>query len=180
MVKLMKTPTSKSVPNIKINVKSKRGASITTPEKGKISRHYQMLGGEKVRGAAAASARAFSLSTTKGSADVKKYDREICDGFDSHANRRSTGRPKKINPEIEAEIIVAWDDDDTPDIPRSGERFRPTTVHIAQMGGTKRIASHKRSRPKDWRNQEGKRGSGAKRVHKDAPYGPLRARLGIV
>ena len=115
MVKLtcMKTPTSKSVPEIKINVKSKRGASITTPEKGKISRHYQMLGGEKVRGAAAASARAFSLSTTKGSADVKKYDREICDGFGSHANRRSTGRPKKINPEIEAEIIVVWDDDDT-------------------------------------------------------------------
>ena len=31
-----------------------------------------------------------------------------------------------------------------------------------------------------WCNQEGKRGGGAKRVHVDASYAPLRARLGIV
>ena len=44
---------------------------------------------------------------------VKKYDREIRDGVASRVNRRSTGRPKQFNAEIEAKIIDAWADDDT-------------------------------------------------------------------
>ncbi len=44
---------------------------------------------------------------------VKKYDRKIRDGVASRVNRRSTGRPKQLNAEIEAEIISAWADDDT-------------------------------------------------------------------
>ncbi len=37
----------------------------------------------------------------------------MCEEVRSRENRRSTGRPKKISPDIEVEIIVAWDDDDT-------------------------------------------------------------------
>ena len=44
---------------------------------------------------------------------VKKYDREIRDGVESRVNRRSKGRPKQCNADIEAKIIDAWDDDDT-------------------------------------------------------------------
>ena len=44
---------------------------------------------------------------------VKKYDREIRDGVASRVNRRSTGRPKKFNADMEAKIIDAWADDDT-------------------------------------------------------------------
>ena len=106
MVKLIKTPLAKDVPKKSINVKSKRGACITTPEKGQISRHYQSLGGDSVRGAASATARYFSLGATHGPSNVKKYDREIRDGVASRANRRSTGRPTQFNADIEAEIIV--------------------------------------------------------------------------
>ena len=113
MVKLIKTPISKDVPKKCINVKSKRGACITTPEKGQISRHYQSLGGDSVRGAASATARKFNLTSTSGAAKVIKYDREIRDGVASRANRRSTGRPKEFNEEIEAEINDAWAEDDT-------------------------------------------------------------------
>ena len=113
MVKLITTPLSKDVPKKSISVKSKRGACITTPEKGQISRHYQSLGGDSVRGAASATARKFNFTATRGPGDVKKYDREIRDGVASRANRRSTGRPKQFNADIEAKIIDAWADDDT-------------------------------------------------------------------
>jgi len=53
------------------------------------------------------------LEKTHGSAYVKKYDRQIRDGVASRANRRSTGRPKQFNADIEAKIIDAWADDDT-------------------------------------------------------------------
>ena len=93
--------------------RSKGSTCITTPEKGKISRHFQSLGGESVRGAAAATARKFNLTSTSGAAKVIKYDREIRDGESSRVNRRSTGRPKQFSADIEAEIIDAWADDDT-------------------------------------------------------------------
>ena len=48
-----------------------------------------------------------------GPANVKKYDAQIRDGVASRGNRRSTGRPKQFNAEIEAKIIDAWADDDT-------------------------------------------------------------------
>ena len=111
----MKTPTPKKGDGKSIVKcgRSKGSVCITTPEKGKISRHFQSLGGESVRGAAAATARKFNLTSTSGAAKVIKYDREICDGVASRANRRSTGRPKQFNADIEAEIIDAWADDDT-------------------------------------------------------------------
>ena len=93
--------------------RSKGSICVTTPEKGKISRHFQSLGGESVRGAAAATARKFNLTSTSGAAMVKKYDREIRDGVASHVNRRSTGCPKEFNADIETKIIDAWADDDT-------------------------------------------------------------------
>jgi hypothetical protein len=93
--------------------RSKGSSCIITPEKGKISRHYQSLGCDSVRGAASATARKFNLNASSGPSDVKKYDREIRDGVASRANRRSTGRPKQFNADIEAEIIDAWADDDT-------------------------------------------------------------------
>ena len=113
MVKLLKTPTSKGVPKKVSNLKSKRGARISTPDKAKISRYYQSLGGDSVRGAASATERKFNLNKSQGMSDVKKYDRQIRDSLRSSLNRRSTGRPKKINADIEAEIIDAWADDDT-------------------------------------------------------------------
>ena len=44
---------------------------------------------------------------------VKRYDREICDGVASRVNRRSAGRSKTFNTDIEAKIIASWADDDT-------------------------------------------------------------------
>ena len=111
----MKTPTpkksdGKSIVNCG---RSKGSICVTTPEKGKISRHFQSLGGEIVRGAASATARKFNLTSTSGAAKVKKYDREIRDGVASRENRKSTGRPRKFNADTEAKIIDAWADDDT-------------------------------------------------------------------
>jgi len=111
----MKTPTPKKGDGKSIVKcgRSKGSICISTPEKGKISRHFQSLGGESVRGAASATARKFNLTSTSGAAKVIKYDREIRDGVASRVNRKSTGRPRKFNADIEAKIIDAWADDDT-------------------------------------------------------------------
>ena len=93
--------------------RSKGSVCVSTPEKGKISRHFKSLGCESVRGAAAATARKFNLGKTSGARMVKKYDREIRDGVASRVNRRSSGRPKQFNADIEAKIIDAGADDDT-------------------------------------------------------------------
>ena len=112
----MKTPTPKKGDGKSVVKcgRSKGSICITTPEKGKISRHFQSLGGESVRGAASATARKFNLRnpSASGAGQVKKFDREIRDGVASRVNRRSTGRPKQFNAEIEAKIIDAWADDD--------------------------------------------------------------------
>ena len=111
----MKTPTPKKIAG-KSTVKrcrSKGSSCVTTPEKGQISRHFQSLGGESIRGAATATARKFKLDKKTGACMVKKYDRQIRDGVASRINRRSTGRPKKINADMDAKIIDAWADDDT-------------------------------------------------------------------
>jgi len=179
MVKLIKTPISKDVPKKSISVKSKRGACITTPEKGQISRHYQSLGGDSVRGAASATSRYFSLNATRGPKDVKKYDREIRDGVASRANRRSTGRPKEFNEEIEAEINDAWAEDDTKTyrevakelgIPRSTlHDYATKDMDFRCLGTTVRPMPSDANRGRH----------GARRVHVDPSYAPLRARLGI-
>jgi len=180
----MKTPTpNKSAGGSIVKCgRSKGSICVTTPEKGKISRHFQSLGGESVRGAASATARHFNLHKTSGARMVKKYDNEIRDGCASRANRKSTGRPKQFNADIEAEIIDAWDDDDTRTyrevakeiaLPRSTlHRYATKDMDFRCLGTTVRPM------PSD-ANQEGKRGGGARRVHMDASYAPLRARLGI-
>jgi hypothetical protein len=111
----MKTPTPKKGAGESIVKcgRSKGSVCVTTPEKGKISRHFQSLGGDSVRGAASATARKFKLPKTSGAHLVKKYDHEISVGCASRANRKPTGRPKQFNAEIEAEIIDAWAEDDT-------------------------------------------------------------------
>ena len=74
----MRTPTPKKGDGKSIVKcgRSKGSVCITTPEKGKISRHFQSLGGESV---AAATARKFSLSnpSSSGGSVVKKYDQKI-------------------------------------------------------------------------------------------------------
>ena len=111
----MKTPTPQkgSGSSIIKRGRSKGSSCITIPEKAQISRHYRRLGGDSVRGAAAATARKFKLNKSTGMSKVKKYDREIRDGVASRVNRRSKGRPKQFDADIEAEIIDAWADDDT-------------------------------------------------------------------
>ena len=79
----MRTPTPKKGDGKSVVKcgRSKGSICITTPEKGKISRHFQSLGGESVRGAASAKARKFNLrNPASGAGLVKKYDREIRDG----------------------------------------------------------------------------------------------------
>ena len=111
----MKTPTPKkgSGSSIIKRGRSKGSSCVTTPEKGQISRHFQRLGGDSVRDAASATARAFNLEKANGPKYVIKYDREIRDGVATRVNRRSTGGPKKFNADMEAKIIDSWADDDT-------------------------------------------------------------------
>ena len=81
-VEYMPTPPKK---------KKGRGKTVTTPEKAKISRYYQKLGGEDTRGAAVRTARKFGLTGSNGPARVKKYDEEVAR---NEARRKSVpGRP---------------------------------------------------------------------------------------
>ena len=93
--------------------RSKGSSFVATPEKAKISRHFQSLGGESVRGAATATARKFKFDKKTGACKVKKYDRQIRDGVASRVNSRSMGCPKSLNADMEAKILNAWADDDT-------------------------------------------------------------------
>jgi len=185
----MKTPTPKKIDGKSI-IKRGRGkgsSCITTPEKGKISRHYQSLGGDKVRGAASATARAFKLNLSKGHTLVKKYDSEIREGIASRANRRSKGRPKLFNAEMEEEINHAWDEDDTITyrevakdlmIPRSSlHRYATKDMDYRMLGTTVRPMPSDANRAERMAQAKG---GGAKRVHVDPSYSVLRARLGIL
>ena len=142
----MKTPTTKKGDQKSIVEcgRSKGSVCVTTPEKGKISRHFQSLGGKSVRGAATATARKFNLSSRSGAAMVKKYDREIRDGVASRVNRRSNGRPKKFNADMEAKIIDAWADDDTRTYREVGEDLgipRSTLYTWVVQRGLRRISA---------------------------------------
>jgi len=82
--------------------KKGRGKTVTTPEKAKISRYYQKLGGEDTRGAAVRTARKFGLTGSNGPARVKKYDEEVAR---NEARRKSVpGRPSTFNDDIAKEI----------------------------------------------------------------------------
>ena len=79
-----------------------RGKSITTPEKAKIARYYQKLGGEDTRGAAAKTARKFGLKGRNGPARVKKYDEEV--EKDKARRKPIPGRPSTFNDALAGEI----------------------------------------------------------------------------
>ena len=114
---------------------------------------------------------------TSGPGLFKKYDREIRDGVASRVNRRPTGRPKQFNEDIEAEIIDAWDGDDT-----------RTYREVAKDLGLPKSSLHRYAtkdmdyrclRPMGGATKRAKRVGGSKRIHVDVSYTPLRARLGI-
>ena len=90
----------------------------------------------------------------------------------SRANRRSTGRPKEFNEEIEAEINDAWAEDDT-----------KTYREVAKELGIPRSTLHDyATKDMDFRclgTTVRPMPSDANRVHVDPSYAPLRARLGI-
>jgi hypothetical protein len=162
--------------------RSKGSVCITTPEKGKISRHFQSLGGESVRGAAAATARKFSLSnpSSSGGSLVKNYDQEIRDRVASRVNRRSTGRPKKLNADIEAKIIDACGLTMTPGPTAKWRKIWDYHCPHCTDGWRNEDCAAKALETDGWCNQEGQKGHGARRVCEDELYAPLRARLRIL
>jgi hypothetical protein len=84
--------------------KRKGDANIDTPQKAKIYRQYQQLGGESARGAASLTAREFGIGGTAGASQVKKYDAQIRDGNASRKRRLSSGRPCGFSGSLEVEI----------------------------------------------------------------------------
>ena len=93
--------------------RTKGAQGVDTPKKAQISRDYQAAGGSQIRGAAAAVARKHGLNPTSGPGRVKKWDAEIRDGVASRANRRSSGRPKGLSPEVKQNIEDVFREDDT-------------------------------------------------------------------
>lgn len=96
----MKTPTPKKwIGGSSFKCGRSKGSVCVT--KGKIwyhiSWHFQNLGGESVRDAATATARAFSFHKTSWAHMMKKYNLEIRDGCASLATRKYKGRPKQLN-----------------------------------------------------------------------------------
>lgn len=92
--------------------KQKGATAIDTPLKAKISRDFQSRGGESVRGAAAATARAFNITSSDGAARVKKYDRQIRDGC-ARRNYRRSGRRKIYGESVGAAIEAAFQENET-------------------------------------------------------------------
>jgi hypothetical protein len=70
--------------------KPKIGSNINTPLKGQISRYYQRLGVEIVRGSATATAREL-LKESGAAVIVSKIGEQVASGKASRANRRSSG-----------------------------------------------------------------------------------------
>ena len=58
-------------------------------------------------------ARKHGLVPKNGPSQVKKWDAEIRVGVASLANRRSSGRPKGLSPEVKQNIADIFDEDDT-------------------------------------------------------------------
>jgi len=125
-----------------------------------------------VRGAA--TAREFKLGGSGAAARVEKYGAEVAAGIVSHANRRSSGRPLGFNGAVEAGIGAVFEPSDTTTY-REAARLR---VSVAS-----RSPRCTNTPPETWTTgawaQEGKGKGGAHRVHVDASYAQLRARLGI-
>jgi hypothetical protein len=93
-------------------VKRKGSPDIDTPLKGKISRYYQSLGGDSVRGAAAQTARAFKLKGNSGASKVKNFDAQVREGTASRKGRRA-GRRTSFDDIVAQDIEEAFLEDDT-------------------------------------------------------------------
>ena len=103
--------------------KPKGGSSINTPLKGQISRYYQRLGGDSVRGSATATAKKFNLKGSGAAALVKKIDEQVASGKASRVNRRSSGRPSGFNEEMEAAIEGVFEEDETATYREAAEKL---------------------------------------------------------
>ena len=103
--------------------RTKGAQGVDTPKKAQISRDYQPAGGSQIRGAAAAVARKHGLNPTSGPGRVKKWDAEIRDGVASRANRRSSGRPKGLSPEVKQNIEDVFREDDTQTYREAAEKL---------------------------------------------------------
>jgi transposase-like protein len=102
--------------------RTKGALGVDTPTKAQISRDYQAGGGTKTRGAASAVARKHGLGTN-GPTQVKKWDVEIRDGIASRANRRSSGRPKGLTPEVKQNIEDVFREEDTQTYREAAEKL---------------------------------------------------------
>ena len=103
--------------------KPKGGSNINTPLKGQISRYYQRLGGDSVRGSATATAKKFNLKGSGAAALVKKIDEQVASGKASRVNRRSSGRPSGFNEEMEAAIEGVFEEDETATYREAAEKL---------------------------------------------------------
>ena len=86
--------------------KKKGAKTFDTPLKAQISRDFQRRGGDSVRGAAAATARAFKLTSSNGASQVKRYDRQIREGKGRRKYSGKSGRRKRFDSSVGAAIEV--------------------------------------------------------------------------
>jgi hypothetical protein len=84
--------------------KPKGTSKIITPLIAQISRYYQRLGGDTVRGSATATETKFNLKENGDASIVKKIDEQMASVKASCANRCSSGRPFGLNDDLEAAI----------------------------------------------------------------------------
>jgi hypothetical protein len=116
--------------------KPKSGSNINTPHKGKISRYYQRLGGDSVRGSATATARKFNFKGTGAAELVKLIDEQVASGKASRVSRCSSERPSSFNEGMEAAIEEVFEEDETATHREAAERLDlPTkTLHRYAQG----------------------------------------------
>ena len=103
-------PSDRAAHHLTAMPKRKGNSSIDSPTKARISRDFQLRGGEDTRGAASASARAFNVNPSSGPNQVKKYDRQIRDG---EAKRRYKGSESSFTAGLANEIDAIFHAEDT-------------------------------------------------------------------
>ena len=87
--------------------KNARVEDLDTPTKAQISRVYQVNGGDRVRGAATATARQFNLAPSNGASKVKYYNSQIRDG---QARRLRTGGTSTFSAAKAEQISLSFTD----------------------------------------------------------------------
>ena len=152
--------------------KPKGGSNINTPLKGQISRYYQRLGGDSVRGSATATAKKFNLKGSNVDLEQQPGATPFWNVLDLAIWQASQLEVDKMNGEArhrEPELVEvckkAWAA--TPD------------VKILQAFEMRKDCAAEALETEGWCPNEGKGRGGAKRVHTDASYAELRMLLGI-